>query len=185
MLGFALSLLGLLLVGGWAAGYASGVHEIRSLPRWSVYAGGAVGLLGLLISMGAVFRFPKTAASRGVMLGMLCALALAGVGAFHVAERMGLLDDPENIRAQREQRTREVMAQALNIIRGHSMQSGIPPNSRLGTQLISQLRDGWGREFSYQLFDNREFEITSAGPDGEFGNVDDLNSDELLDVGLE
>ena len=35
-------------------------------------------------------------------------------------------------------------------------------------------RDGWGNEFLYRLLRIDKYNIISAGPDGEFGNADDV-----------
>lgn len=35
-------------------------------------------------------------------------------------------------------------------------------------------RDGWGREFAFESLVMERYRVTSAGPDGKFGTVDDL-----------
>jgi len=46
----------------------------------------------------------------------------------------------------------------------------LPPDMREGLEL----RDGWGKRFLYRRLRVDKYNIISAGPDGEFGNADDV-----------
>jgi hypothetical protein len=67
----------------------------------------------------------------------------------------------------------------LNIYMGTNMEGGnsypqsldeVPP------ELAGELerRDGWGNDFLYRLLRIDKYNLISAGPDGEFGNEDDI-----------
>lgn len=67
----------------------------------------------------------------------------------------------------------------LNIYMGTNMEGGnsYPQTlDEMPPELTGDLerRDGWGNEFLYRLLRIDKYNIISAGPDGEFGNEDDV-----------
>jgi hypothetical protein len=67
----------------------------------------------------------------------------------------------------------------LNMYMGTNMEGGNSyPQSldEMPPELTGDLerRDGWGNEFLYRLLRIDKYNLISAGPDGEFGNEDDV-----------
>ena len=67
----------------------------------------------------------------------------------------------------------------LNMYMGTNMEGGNSyPQSldEMPPELTGNLerRDGWGNEFLYRLLRIDKYNLISAGPDGEFGNEDDV-----------
>jgi hypothetical protein len=67
----------------------------------------------------------------------------------------------------------------LNMYMGTNFEAGnsypesldeLPPELSTGLER----RDGWGHPFLYRLLRIDKYNIISAGPDGEFGNADDI-----------
>src|SRR5437667_5433116 len=64
----------------------------------------------------------------------------------------------------------------------HVAAHGSAPNTEQGNRLIAGFVDGWGHTIHY--FNEgekspKDFLVTSAGPDGEFGNSDDITNKSL------
>ncbi len=124
--------------------------------------------LGLLISLIALFKQPRGFAIAGAIIGILFS-AVMGVAAWSVvkivpfATGMSYLArisvDHEIIKRQAEQFNAESGAwpAALTAM-------NLPPNTSV---------DPWGKPYQYVLKDEL-WTITTAGPDGEFGNEDDF-----------
>ena len=67
----------------------------------------------------------------------------------------------------------------LNLYMGTNMEGGnsFPESlNELPPELAEDLKrsDGWGNPLLYRLLRIDKYNLISAGPDGEFGNVDDL-----------
>ncbi len=155
---------------------------LRGLPAWKVIALGALSPLGLAVSALGVFRVPKGAATGGVVLGMLGTLYLAGAGTLLVADQMELFTPPAEREKRRAERTVAAVEQATAKIAQHVAANGVAPSTEQGNRLIAGFVDGWGRLIHYLKEEGsspKEFLVTSAGPDGEFGNQDDVTNKSL------
>jgi len=182
IVGLCVALVGLLSLAALSVLYALEFPWLRGLRAWQVIACGALSPLGLLLSAVGVFRIPKGPATGGVVLGMLGTLYLAGAGTLLVANEMELFTPPAELEKRREARSIAAVEKAAEIIRQHVLSSGAAPDEETGSRLIAGFVDGWGRSIHY-LPDRekgvKEFLIICAGPDGEFGNSDDITNKTL------
>jgi hypothetical protein len=182
IVGLCLALLGLPILAGLSALYLLESPLIRAVPAWQVIVCGSLSPLGLVISALSVFRVPKGAATAGVVLGMLGTLYLAGAGTLLIADEMELFTPPAEREKRREERSIAAVERATAIIKEYVATHGSAPNTEQGNRLIAGFVDGWGHSIHYLNEgekDAKDFLVTSAGPDGEFGNGDDITNKSL------
>jgi hypothetical protein len=175
--GFSLSFLGLLVQVTLTILYLNEVGVVREQGTWTLIACGVLSPLGLLLSGVSVFRIPKGLATAGVLFGLLGTLFLAGAGALLVANDLELFTPREELEKQREEKTVAAVKRATQVIQNHIKQNGVPPSDADGRRLISGYVDGWGKPLQYLAVGPNKFLVTSAGPDGEYGNVDDITNE--------
>lgn len=182
IVGLCLALLGLPVLASLSVLHFIDFPLLRGLPAWQVIACGALSPLGLLVSGLGIFRVPKGAATAGVVLGMLGTLYLAGAGTLLVADEMELFTPPAEKEKRREERSIAAVGQATAIIAKHVAANGSAPTTEQGSRMIAGFVDGWGHSIHYLNEgekDIKDFLVTSAGPDGEFGNNDDITNKSL------
>jgi hypothetical protein len=80
--------------------------------------------------------------------------------------------------------TQEAIRQAREEITAQQLETGDYPSTEEGEQIVSQHKDGWQNPLRYTLEDG-EYEIRSAGPDGQFDTDDDVTDDTVPDVEFE
>jgi hypothetical protein len=182
IVGLCLALLGVPVLAGLSVLHFLDLPLLRGLPAWQVIVCGALSPLGLLISGLGIFRVPKGAATAGVVLGLLGTLYLAGAGTLLVADEMELFTPPAEKEKRREERSIAAVEEATAIIAKHIAANGSAPTTEQGSRMIAGFVDGWGRSIHYLnegSRDGKDFLVTSAGPDGEFGNHDDITNKSL------
>ncbi len=182
LVGLCVGLLGVGMLVGLTVLRFLDAPLLRGLPAWQVIALGALSPLGLLISVLGIFRVPKGAATGGVVLGMLGTLYLAGAGTLLVADQMELFTPPAEREKRRAERTVAAVGEATAKITQHVAANGKAPTTEQGNRLLGSFVDGWGRSIHYlkeEGGDPKAFLVTSAGPDGEFGNHDDVTNKSL------
>jgi hypothetical protein len=171
-----LALIGMPILIGLSVLYFLESPWLHGVPFWALIAAGVFSPLGLLLSGLAVFRVPKGAATGGVVLGMLGTLYLAGAGTLLVANEMELFTPPAELEQRREERSIAAVDRATAIIAKHVAAGGSAPNNDQGRRMIGGQADGWGKPLQYLLEKDKQFLVISAGPDGEFGNSDDITN---------
>jgi hypothetical protein len=179
ILGFCFSFLGLLIQAALSGMYAGEVAAVRQQSAWTLVALGALSPLGLLVSAAGVFRLPKGLATAGVMLGLLGTLFLSGAGVLLLANELELFTPPQELEKRREERTLAAVKKATDIIQSFVMQNGVAPADGDGRQMIRGLSDGWGKPLQYLSRSGKQFLVISAGPDGEYGNADDVTNETI------
>lgn len=130
--------------------------------------------IGLAISLIALMSAPRGYAIAGVIIGMLgsimgTALALMYFGVIG----QGWFFSP-NYTSQ-SQTYYEMQVASSNIDSHYNSNNNTLPDAATGTSLISSHFDEWGNAMTYTPTPNQghDYEIASAGPDGQFGNSDD------------
>jgi hypothetical protein len=183
VVGLCLALLGLPVLAGLSVLHFLDSPLVRGAPAWQVIVCGALSPLGLLVSALGVFRVPKGAATVGVVFGMLGTLYLAGAGTLLVADQMELFTPPAEKEKRREERSIAAIQEATAIIAKHVAATGSAPTTEQGSRLVAGRVDGWGRSIHYlneeSTTDTKDFLVISPGPDGEFGNHDDITNKSL------
>ncbi len=173
MVGLLLSVVGVVATAILAQRVVSSVrvHIDQAATVLLVLSG--FGVIGLFLSAAGVFRRPKGLAFAGVVLGLVGSIAFAGVGSYLGADRLGLLPPPDD--DLERQATDDVLRDATAIIEGHHQRHRSLPTDAEAAELLAGLRDGWGHKLLYLLLkDEDAYELSSAGPDGEYGNQDDI-----------
>jgi hypothetical protein len=182
IVGLCLALLGLPVLAGLSVLHFLDVPLVRGLPAWQLIACGALSPLGLVVSGLGIFRVPKGTATAGVVFGLLGTLYLAGAGTLLVADEMDLFTPPAEQEKRREERSIARVEEATAIIAKHVAANGSAPTTEQGSRMIAGFVDGWGRSIHYLnegSRDGKDFLITSPGPDGEYGNHDDITNKSL------
>lgn len=182
VVGLVLAVLGLASLAALSSLHFAESTWLRGWPAWQKIVCGSLSPLGLLLSAIGIFRIPKGAATGGVVLGMLGTLYLAGAGTLLVAEELEMFVPPAEKEKRREDRTIAEIEAATRIIRDKISELGVAPSTEAGRRLIGSRHDGWGNPIHYLNEGERgpkDFLILSAGPDGEFGNHDDITNKTL------
>lgn len=149
------------------------IDILAPLALWKIVALGGLAPLAMFLSATAIFREPKGAATGGVGLGLLGTLWLLGVGMYVMADRMDLFTDPE----ERERRQLRVTVTAVdNLAARIGSDTALLRDTPRGEIRQSDVLDGWDRPLKYVIEGESELKVMSAGPDGEFGNVDDITN---------
>jgi hypothetical protein len=141
--------------------------------------GGFLCPIGFVLSLVGLRKEPKGLAIAGVVIGALGSLlAIVIVAILFIGTRLEktvLRDAGGSGLLAAEALTGTAIAQAQQAIEMDRVEKGRLPETDAGNALIAPLKDGWQRAMRYEKTGD-EFLIRSAGPDGEFGTVDDPTS---------
>jgi hypothetical protein len=131
---------------------------------------GLLSPLGLLMSFLALKRQPRTAASFGLVLGLIGSLWVAFLGSLVVS---GAVAASARHEAMLERQTRTALVQAEGVIEHYRSETGRLPEGIAGNKLVLTFADAWNSALRYDLDDSHYF-IRSAGPDRKFDTKDDV-----------
>ena len=153
MIGFIISLIGLLLTCGLAS------------P------------LGLLVSLFGLFKPPRGMAIAGTVLGLIGTGFLATVGLTIIGTVMAMVGLAKAVGTEFE--TDTAIGKAKATIESYQREHGKLPDGVEGNKLIIDLKDGWKNSLRYDYEqDSTSFLIRSAGEDGKFDTDDDRTSED-------
>lgn len=120
---------------------------------------------------------------RGLLIGLLLTLA-AVYGIFFMktsGQKSGLEIEVDKYLEMKVKLTGANMEGLSRIILGHAGEGeGLPASLDALRRLepaAAAAADAWGHRFRYEKVSDESFRLTSAGPDGEFGTVDDIVRD--------
>ena len=120
--------------------------------------------LGLIFSLVGLGRQPRGLAIAGTVIGGLGSLMLVGFLAVFV---IGVGEVKEGMVSG------FALVKATAEIEAYQASEGEYPDDDEGNELIAVILDGWDRPFRYERTETG-YIIRSAGPDGEFGTMDDI-----------
>ncbi len=154
LVGFILSLCGLMCGVTFPIGFIVSLFGLGKEPKGFAIAGTIIGAVGTLLYL-AIFLF------YGAMFA-----ACIGIGA--TAARFTI-------------ETQTSIDEASGTIDEYEMENGELPDEETGNQLIADadIKDGWGRNLRYEITEEGDYVIRSAGVDGEFDTLDDATSQDF------
>jgi len=141
-------------------------------------------LIGLVLSLIALGRRPRSFAIAGVILGLLgsCAgIAIVLVAGMGLLAMFGLVAFALLMESDRIQLTLD-MVNITAVVQRYEEENRRLPESLDGLEVSeSMLLDPWGMEYRYQLIPEFEmgFDLVSAGPDHQFDTDDDIRLSRL------
>ena len=138
---------------------------------FGLFTCGLLSPVGLFMSLAALSRKPRGAATAGVLLGLLGSLWLGLLGSLAVGAAMSAAALEQ---AKLEHRTEAAMTAAEKVVRQYEEETGRVPEGIEGNKLVLQFNDAWNNSLRYDLETDGRFLIRSAGPDAEFDTKDDL-----------
>ncbi len=138
---------------------------------------GALAPIGLILSLIGLGKQPRGFAIAGTIIGGLGTLFFALFGLVFILAILGLSAAGLSIG---EMATHGVIAGAEAEIDQERANMGALPSDADGKALISGMSDMWGVGLRYELIDEDNYLITSAGPDMAFDTEDDLTSDDEI-----
>ena len=131
---------------------------------------GLASPIGLVLSLLAFRRRPRFAATVGTLLGgagtaFLALWGLLAVSAYNTAHYQ-----------DQAQQTEVVLQLGVQKIEHYRANHQALPRDIQGNKLLiaDSLKDAWGEPLRYDVLDNGEFLVRSAGPDQTFDTPDDL-----------
>jgi hypothetical protein len=150
------------------------VNRLGRTGLWTSLAGlatcGLLSPLGLLMSMMALRKGPRVAATAGLLLGLIGSLWVAFVSSVVIT---GAVAAQARHERYAHYQTRTALAQAEDVVEGYRAQTGRLPEGIAGNKLVLAFTDGWNSSLRYDL-DDAHYAIRSAGPDREFDTGDDV-----------
>ncbi len=132
---------------------------------------GLLSPIGLLMSFLALSRKPRGAAISGLVIGLIGTLWIGFVVTLVGAQAMNAAAVEETAR---KELTRAAMTEAEAVIEQHRADVGRLPEGIAGNKMVLQYVDAWKGALRYDLYDDGDYVIRSAGPDQKFDNGDDL-----------
>ncbi len=150
------------------------VNRLGKTGFWTSLLGlftcGFLSPLGLFLSLVALRKRPRGAATAGLLLGLL---GSAWVGLLAAVMLGGAISAKALEAAKFEMQTRAACVQATEVIEQYRQTTGRLPEGIEGNKLVLQFSDAWGNALRYDL-DDSDYTIRSSGPDREFDTADDL-----------
>jgi hypothetical protein len=151
------------------------VNRLGRTGLWTSLFGlftcGLLSPVGLFMSLAALSRKPRGAATAGVLVGLLGSLWLGLIGSLVVGAAMSAAALEQ---AKLENRTKAAMTAAEKAIEQYEGEAGRLPEGIEGNKLVLPFTDAWENPLRYDLEDDGRFLIRSAGPDADFDTEDDL-----------
>ena len=148
IVGLVLSLIGLLFTCGLISplGLIVSLIALAWPPRGAAIAGTIIGAIGTLLLM---------------LFGMAMVLGILGIGAAAQAT-VPILE------------SQAALQDAKLVIEEYESKHGQLPDDADGQSEIAGIQDGYRRPLRYQKQSDTEYEIRSAGADGQFDTADDI-----------
>jgi hypothetical protein len=134
---------------------------------------GTLSVIGLVISLIALFKPPRGFALAGAIISLLGTVFFALWGMVIVMGFAGLTA------AGGAFATVAVLAEARQAVEGERRAAGTGDvlDDAQGNAIAGRFTDGWGQALRYER-QGDTFRILSAGPDKQFGTADDLDLDD-------
>jgi len=151
LIGFILSLCGLLCGVMFPIGFVVSLFGLRQQPKGFAIAGTIIGAVGTLLIL---------------MVLLIYGAMIATCIGFGAAAAKPVID------------TQTAITEAEAKIDEYLIDNGEPPDEETGNQLIADITDGWDRNLRYEPTGDGEYVIRSAGMDGTFDTFDDSTSAE-------
>ena len=135
-----------------------------------VFTFGLASPVGLGLSLLALRRGPRFAATLGTILGGVGTAFLALWGWAAVAAMNAVEYEDQ------AQRTALVLQEGADAVEDFRVDNKYLPDGIDGNKLLiaKDLQDAWGTSIRYDALDDHNYLIRSAGPDKEFDTADDL-----------
>jgi hypothetical protein len=144
---------------------------------------GVVALLGLLLSLVALGRSPRTFAAMGVLVGLfgtvvwvtitgiaVLAALIAGIAVIFAGAAAFMVMEPETIKV-----TSDMANVAIATMEYEDRNGSYPEDLSVLGLKPSMLTDPWGTPYRFQIVeDDPGFDVVSAGEDGVMGTPDDV-----------
>ena len=135
---------------------------------------GLVCPIGLCLSLIALMSAPRGYAIAGVIIGLIGSM----MGALLVLMSFGIFGQGwffSNYYTGQSQTANEMYYASSNIDTHYNSNNNTLPDAATGTALIAGHFDEWGNTMEYAPAPNQnhDYQMTSAGPDGQFGTSDD------------
>jgi hypothetical protein len=130
---------------------------------------GLLSPVGLVMSFMALSKKPRTAATAGLLLGLVGTLWVAFIGSVIAG---GAAAASARHEALLRHRTGTALTQAEGVIEHYRAETGRLPEGIEGNKLVLTFTDAWNTSLRYDL-DDAAYSIRSAGPDGKFDTEDD------------
>lgn len=136
-----------------------------------VFTLGVLCPLGLLLSFVGLFSPNRGFAIAGLILGSVGS-AIAGVALATIALATSTVHH-YSVEVPQIQATHAVLEEALVEVQEYRHAEGRLPEGIAGNKLVLDHEDAWGNSVRYDLEDDGQFAIRSAGQDGQFDTSDD------------
>ncbi|MBC8870204.1 MAG: hypothetical protein H8E44_12345 [Planctomycetes bacterium] len=149
LIGFILSLCGLLCGVMFPIGFVVSLIGLRQQPKGFAIAGTIIGAVGTLLIL---------------MVLLIYGAMIATCIGFGAAAAKPVID------------TQTAISEAETKIDEYQMENGELPDEETGNQLIADITDGWDRTLRYEPTGDGDYVIRSAGMDGTFDTLDDSTS---------
>jgi hypothetical protein len=143
---------------------------------------GILSPLALLFSSIGLLKRPRGMATAGFLLSGMGTLFIGSVISGIVLSESEAREHHVNWMSAD---TARLVAEANQAIEAYRSEHGSLPDGSLGRELIAGRQDAWGRDLSYVKVNEELYEVASAGPDGEFGNEDDVTQNDIPPPGDE